>query len=219
MKKTYEPLPMIMNGRYAVLFGKLSEKEKEDTLARMATLIEEERYYEDKGNYGHFCNILPTIAIDEALRRNGKRLEEAFELISTHMWAALTPEAFRKMSRFRFFLPVMKKVIPLGFKYGSGKGWKYVWHKDDPAMLKCFFEQTSLFDITFTDNGNTCVGLWNLGELTTISARNMDYSSEEEILRRRFHAPWPMEPNLRKRGNLPSQGRYAIGRRVTSLTA
>lgn len=39
MKKTYEPLSMIMNGRYAVLFGKLPEKEKEDTLARMATLI------------------------------------------------------------------------------------------------------------------------------------------------------------------------------------
>ena len=102
MKRIYEPLPMIMNGRYAVLFGKLSEKEKEDTLARMATLIEGERDYEDKGNYGHFCNILPTIAIDEALRRNGKTPEEAFELISTHMWAALTPETFRKMSRFRF---------------------------------------------------------------------------------------------------------------------
>ncbi len=90
------------------------------------------------------------------------------------------------------------------------------WDMSFPAVLKCFFEQTSLFDITFTNNGNTCVGLckapkvlyittrgmdiptgnlreqatpylkalgslWNLGELTTISARNMDYSSEEEI--------------------------------------
>jgi len=90
------------------------------------------------------------------------------------------------------------------------------WDMSFPAVLKCFFEQTSLFDITFTDNGKTCVGLckapkvlyittrgmdistgdqreqatpylralgslWNLGELTTISAQNMDYSSEEEI--------------------------------------
>ena len=90
------------------------------------------------------------------------------------------------------------------------------WDMSFPAVLKCFFEQTSLFDITFTDNGNTCVGLckapkvlyittrgmdiptgdlreqatpylkalgslWNLGELTTISSRNMDYSSEEDI--------------------------------------
>ena len=85
-----------------------------------------------------------------------------------------------------------------------------------PAVLKCFFEQTSLFDITFTDNGQTCVGLckapevlfittrgmdiptgdpreqatpylkalgilWNWGGLTTLAARNMDYSSPEAI--------------------------------------
>lgn len=90
------------------------------------------------------------------------------------------------------------------------------WDMSFPAMLKCFFEQTSLFDVTFTDNGQTCVGLckapkvlyittrgmdiptgdareqatpylralgslWNLGELTTISAWNMDYSSADEV--------------------------------------
>jgi len=90
------------------------------------------------------------------------------------------------------------------------------WDMSFPAVLKCFFEQTSLFDITFTDSGKTCVGLckspkvlyittrgmdirtgspleqatpyikaishlWNLGELTTVSASNMDYSSEAEI--------------------------------------
>ncbi len=90
------------------------------------------------------------------------------------------------------------------------------WDMSFPAVLKCFFEQTSLFGINFTDNGKTCVGLckapkvlyittrgldiptgdpreqatpylkalgslWNLGELTTIAARNMDYSSAEEI--------------------------------------
>lgn len=90
------------------------------------------------------------------------------------------------------------------------------WDMSFPAVLKCFFEQTSLFDITFTDTGKTCQGLckapkvlyittrgmdiptgdpreqatpylkalgilWNLGELTTIAARNMDYSSQEEI--------------------------------------
>ena len=90
------------------------------------------------------------------------------------------------------------------------------WDMSFPAALRCFFEQTSLFDITFTDNGKTCVGLckapkvlyittrgldiptgdpreqatpylkalgslWNLGELTTIAAWNMDYSSAEEI--------------------------------------
>ena len=59
MKKDYEPLNMIMNGRYAVLYGKLTPSIQREVLARMAELIEEERDYEDKGNYGHFCNILP----------------------------------------------------------------------------------------------------------------------------------------------------------------
>lgn len=93
------------------------------------------------------------------------------------------------------------------------------WDMSFPAALKCFFEQTSLFDVTFTDNGSTCIGLckapkvlyittrgmdiatgdpleqatpyiraigslWNLGELTTIAAQNMDYSSPEEIERK-----------------------------------
>ena len=90
------------------------------------------------------------------------------------------------------------------------------WDMSFPAVLKCFFEQTSLFDVTFTDTGKTCQGLckapkllyittrgmdiptgdlreqatpylkalgtlWNLGEITTIAAQNMDYSSNEEI--------------------------------------
>ena len=146
MKKEYKPLNMVMNGRYAALYRKLSAREQEDTLSRMTELVAAEKDYADKGNYGHLCNILPTIAIDEALQKGGKTPEEAFELISTHMWAALTPRAYQKMSRLPFFLSVMRKVIPLGFKYGSGKGWKYVWHPEDPKeyyhfeTLKCLYQ-------------------------------------------------------------------------------
>ena len=148
MKKVYEPLPMVMNGRYAALYKKLSSDIQVNILSRMAELIAEEQAsgYADKGNYGHLCNILPTIAIDEVLQRHGKTPEEAFELISTHMWAALKPATFRKLSKLPFFLGVMRKIIPLGFKYGSGKGWKYVWHPEDPKeyyhfeTLECLYQ-------------------------------------------------------------------------------
>ena len=40
----------------------------------------------------------------------------------------------------------MKEVIPLGFKYGSGKGWKYVWHEDDPAKIYQFPAGTDVPD-------------------------------------------------------------------------
>ena len=57
MKRLYQPLNMVMNGRYAVLYGKLSPKEQQDTLSKMAELIEEEKEYEDKGNYGNLHDI------------------------------------------------------------------------------------------------------------------------------------------------------------------
>ena len=87
MKKVYEPLNMVMNGRYAILYKKLEQEVQSDVLTRMEALIAEEQAsgYADKGNYGHLCNILPTIAIDEALQKHGKSADEAFELISTHM--------------------------------------------------------------------------------------------------------------------------------------
>ena len=43
-----------------------------------------------------------------------------------------------------------------------------------PAALKCFFEQTSLFEVTFTDNGKTCVGLCRAPKVLYITTRGMD---------------------------------------------
>ena len=90
------------------------------------------------------------------------------------------------------------------------------WDMSFPAGLKAFFEQTSLYGVTFDDNGKRCIGLckckkvlyittrgmdiptgdpreqatpyikalsylWGLGEVTTIAAWNMDYSTPEQI--------------------------------------
>lgn len=90
------------------------------------------------------------------------------------------------------------------------------WDMSFPARLKSFIEHTSLFNITFTDNGKTCEGLckcekvlyittrgmdihtgdpleqatpylkalsylWGLGEIFTVAAENLDYSTPEEI--------------------------------------
>lgn len=48
------------------------------------------------------------------------------------------------------------------------------WDMSFPAVLKCFFEQVSLFDITFTDNGKTCVGLCRSPKVLFITTRGMD---------------------------------------------
>lgn len=90
------------------------------------------------------------------------------------------------------------------------------WDMSFPSILKVFFENMSLFNITFASTDKECVGLckcekmlyittrgmnistgspleqatpylkalshlWGLGELTVISAQNMDYSTPETI--------------------------------------
>ena len=90
------------------------------------------------------------------------------------------------------------------------------WEMSFPSALKVFFENMSLFGVTFDTNDKECYGLckaekvmyitsrgmnistgdpleqatpyikalshlWGWGELTVVAARNMDYSSAEEI--------------------------------------
>ena len=148
-------------------------------------------------------------------------------------------ELGKRYDLIRYDLPEMEGIVPLTTQFLAerGKGdipaWALeaardiaaadriliaapFWDMSFPAVLKAFFEQVSLFDVTFTDTGSTCRGLcrspkvlyittrgmdiqtgdpleqatpylsalgslWNLGELTTIAACNMDYLPEEAV--------------------------------------
>ena len=48
------------------------------------------------------------------------------------MWAFLDPSGMQKLAKLPFFMSLMKKVVPFGFKRGSGTGWRYTWHDDGP---------------------------------------------------------------------------------------
>ena len=89
---------MINAGRYKVCFAELSPEIQDDVLKRMARLIEENREWYDRGNYGHLCNILPTLAIDESLQAAGKSPEESLALLSKYMWASLKPEKMQRLA-------------------------------------------------------------------------------------------------------------------------
>ncbi|MCR4923919.1 MAG: L-2-amino-thiazoline-4-carboxylic acid hydrolase [Lachnospiraceae bacterium] len=101
--KVYKPEALVANSRYRNYFPGLSKDIQEKIYSRMEELIEEEKEYCDKGNYSHMAQILTSIAMYEVLQKDGKS----------------------------FFLPLMKKVVPFGFKKGSGYGWRYTWHKED----------------------------------------------------------------------------------------
>ncbi len=130
--KKYEPEKLVAVSRYQNFFPTLPEDIKKDIYARMAVLIKEEQKYCDKGNYKHMAQILTSIAMYEVLQKHGKSEEEAYKTVSEEMWKFLDPSSMQKLAKKSFFLPLMKKVVPFGFKKGSGAGWRYTWHTDDP---------------------------------------------------------------------------------------
>ena len=110
--------------RYRVYFPTLPAEIRRDVYAMMRVLLEQEKRWCDNGNYKHIVQILTSIALCRVLQRHGKTEEEAFAVVSTEMWKALTPDTFRKLARYSWFMPVMKKILPFGFRHGSGAGWK-----------------------------------------------------------------------------------------------
>jgi len=137
--KKYIPEKMVSISRYQNFFPSLDEEIKADIYTRMNELIEEEKVYCDKGNYEHMSQILTSIAIYEVLQKHGKSEDEAYKIVSEEMWKFLDPSGFQKLSKKSFFLPLMKKVVPFGFKHGSGYGWKYTWHIDTDAKNEFYF--------------------------------------------------------------------------------
>ena len=130
--KKYEPKELVQISRYQNYFPALSTEIQNEIYARMRELIDEEKEYCDKGNYNHMAQILTSIAMYEVLQKHGKSEKEAYKIVSEEMWKFLDPSGMQKLAKKRFFLPLMKKIVPLGFKMGSGVGWRYTWHKDDP---------------------------------------------------------------------------------------
>jgi len=138
--KKYLPEEMVKISRYQNYFPSLPEDLKNDIYSRMRELIEEEKYYCDKGNYEHMAQILTSIAMYECLQKHGKSEEEAYKIVSEEMWKFLNPSGMQKLSKAGFFMGLMKKVVPLGFSKKSGIGWKYTWHNDTDSKDEFHFE-------------------------------------------------------------------------------
>ncbi len=152
--KKYQPKKMIADSRYCRYFGTLSPQLQADTLQRMESLLKDEAQWCDKGNYGHMCNILATLALDEVLQATGIAPDEVQQTLSSNMWAALKPEGMQKLAKLSFFMPLMKKVVPLGFSKMSGIGWHYVWHLDTDGPQEFHFECTEcLYKHIFSRRG------------------------------------------------------------------
>ena len=83
------------------------------------------------------------------------RYKACFDTLSPDIQSdVLKPEGMQKLAKVSFFMPLMKFVVPLGFSKKSGKGWKYVWHKDTDGPNEFHFECTEcLYKHIFTKYG------------------------------------------------------------------
>jgi len=115
-------------------------------------------------------------------------------------WRIAEPVIDALMNRYEttvFHLPTMEGIVPLNpesfHERGNGETPQWAidcaraiaeadriliaapfWDMSFPAVLKAFFEQTSLYDITFADNGKECVGLCKCEKVLYITTRGMD---------------------------------------------
>ena len=131
---------MVKISRYSNYIPTLPDDIQRDIYSKMQKLIEEEKKYCDDGNYKHMSQIFTSIALYRTLQEHGKSEEEAYKITSEEMWKSLTPESYKKMAKLPFFLPMMKKILPFGFRHGSGAGWRYEWHLDEDPKNRFHFE-------------------------------------------------------------------------------
>ena len=114
--KEYRPEKLVATSRYQNYFPSLPNDIQSDIYARIDELIEEEKKYCDKGNYKHMAQILTSIAMYEVLQHHGWSEEEAYKAVSEEMWKFLDPSRMQKLAKKSFFLPLMKMIVPFGFK-------------------------------------------------------------------------------------------------------
>ncbi len=129
----YTAEKLVAVSRYQNYFPSLPAEIRQDVYSRMNELLTEEKEYCDKGNYKHMAQILTSIALYEVLQKHGRTEEEAYQIVSEEMWKFLDPSGMQKLAKKSFFLPLMKKIVPFGFKQGSGTGWRYTWHTGGPG--------------------------------------------------------------------------------------
>ena len=135
------PERLVKISRYQNYFPALPLNVQQDIYSRMTELIQEESAYCDKKNYEHMAQILTSVAMYEVLQMHGHSEESACRIVSETMWDFLDPSGMQKLARRSFFLPLMKRIVPLGFRMKSGYGWRYTMTRRTDSILNA----TSVF--------------------------------------------------------------------------
>ena len=131
MGKKYIGKQMAESSRFIRFLETLGPEERKEVADRIDVYVKENEIYCDKGNYQHLCNIFTSMALYHTLLGRSYAPEEAENVVFETMYRYMGDQRskFQKLSKKEWFWSLIKKIVPLGFKMGSGYGWKYTWHK------------------------------------------------------------------------------------------
>ena len=113
------------------------------------------------------------IILDSATKALAERYEIEAINVNSLALPPLSPEVLAERSSGR----VPKVTIDIAKKIAAADRIVIAapfWDMSFPAILKAFFENMSLYNITFTDNGATCTGLCKCKRVLYITTRGMD---------------------------------------------
>lgn len=145
MSKKYDGNTMLKKSRFIKYLDSLPNKEIKEIVERIDFYISDNKEYCDKGNYQQLCNIFTSMSLYEILVKHKTKENEAEDIVFNTMYEYMNSQRikFQKLSKNGWFWSLTKKIVPLGFKMGSGYGWKYTWYKKGEPKYIFRFECNS----------------------------------------------------------------------------
>ena len=145
---------MIKKSRFKDYFKTLDENESKLVLENISLLVEENKEYADNNNYEHLCNLFSSLALVKTKVSLGLSKVESEKLVFDAMYAYLEPQVgkMQKLAKHKWFVPMLKKLMPIKFKHTLGHGWN-VEFPEAPKTKFCMITHACIYHQIFTKYG------------------------------------------------------------------
>ncbi len=127
----YVASKMINKSRFKEHVKTLNEKQYKKTICNINRLISENSEYVDDKNYGHLCNLFTSLALVWMYEDEGNSRIESEKIVLDAMYQYLKPQvaSMQKLASHKWFVPMLKVLMPIKFKHTLGYGWKVSFPK------------------------------------------------------------------------------------------
>jgi hypothetical protein len=144
----YKASKMLKKSRFKDYVKTLTNEEYDITLKYVNKLIDENKEYTDKQNYGYLCNLFVSMSLVWMHMEKGKTKIDSQKIVFDAMHKYLKPKvkSMQNLAKHKFFVPMLKKIMPIKIKKQCGYGWDIVFPKTSKYKFsmttnKCIFAQ------------------------------------------------------------------------------